>query len=39
MSAARAALREAEGQFDPSIVDALDEIPDRTFDEIRRRDT
>jgi HD-GYP domain-containing protein (c-di-GMP phosphodiesterase class II) len=34
---ARAALRESDGQFDPRILDALDVIPDRVFEDIRRR--
>jgi len=37
LAAARAALRESEGQFDPGILAAFDEIPDRVIDDIRRR--
>jgi ribonuclease P protein subunit RPR2 len=37
LAAARTALRASDGQFDPRILAAFEEIPDRVFDEIRLR--
>jgi len=37
LAAARQALRLSEGQFDPQLLAAFEEIPDRVIDEIRRR--
>jgi HD-GYP domain-containing protein (c-di-GMP phosphodiesterase class II) len=37
LEVARAALRASGGQFDPRIVAAVEEIPDRVIDDIRRR--